>query len=96
MSNLSILEQNICNSLYHEDESIMFEARDLFMRCSVKDQHPFYKAEQCARDWLRVWGLLGKVLNAPQIMKMYDAGEVYPEVRQFLRKRLENMYWSNS
>lgn len=108
MSNLSILERNILDSLWHEDEELHNEAARVFLRLKEKDVRPYFKAEAAARNWLTAWGLIGNVLDSAEIKKNYSellnsphatygaVEDLYSDVRAFLRTRLENMHFPNT
>lgn len=99
MSNLSVLQRNICDMIYHEDEETMNEAQSMFLRFCDKDKPPYHKAERLARTWLQAGGFL-KIMETDEVRAIYcdiedeEAVLSYEknqkEVRQFIKVRAEN------
>ena len=79
MSNLSVLKQNVCNSLWCGNEDIENEGQRIFLEYCEKDVPPFYKAEEVARTWMQLQHLLRIANplypNAPhsEISKFFEA-----------------------
>jgi len=86
-SNLSILQQNICNSLWHSEESVHNEASRIFLEYCEKDAPPYYKAEKIARLWIQTRNLL----KIAKMTGMYQNAH-WDEIKEFFEGRLPIMF----